>query len=123
VVGASVATTDKDERSAFHFAAEGGHAALVQFFLEHHNRDLHASKALPDGRTPLQLAVRAGSVPAVQALVRFAPVHDVKRCWVGVEEGLAAHADTEAGRKAKEILDVLRTKVAPLVTARRCIKY
>jgi hypothetical protein len=96
----------------------------VTYFLEHHGRLLHASKALADGRTPLQMAVRAASPDTVAALVRFAPVHDVKRCWDGVEAGLAAASAAHAGpeyaehgehaehtRAARAVLDILRTKV------------
>jgi ankyrin repeat protein len=109
--GADVDGTRKDGFNAFHIAIGQGHAALVKHLLEKHPKSFHPSKALPNGQSPLNLVVRSGSVETTQALVRFAPIPDVTKCWTDVDS-LRSQADSDSDRgKWTVILDVLRTKV------------
>lgn len=115
--GAAAGAVDKDGMNVFHVAASLGHAELATHLLQRHPKEFHASKALPDGRTPLLLAVRSGAPDAVRALVRFAPTHDFGRCWTEVEIALAQAEGEGEKKRCREILDILRTKVNPSTTA------
>lgn len=116
-VGADVAITDTVGAAPFHTACAAGHADIIAYFLEHHSRAVHSSRALPDGSTPLRLAVASGRADAVLPLVKSAPVHDVAHCWGVVE----AREKEDAGEKPKweAIKEVLRNKVCPTLCSCR----
>lgn len=116
--GAQLDVVNKDGLNAFHIAVSLGHSPLVQHLVEKHPKDFHPSKALPDGRTPLLLAVRSGSAEAVRVLIRYAPTHDVGRCWAEVDSALSKVNHESDKKKWRTILDVLRTKVCNLLCTR-----
>jgi hypothetical protein len=115
--GAHAGAVDKDGANAYHVAAGLGHAPLMTHLLEKYPKDFHPSRALPDGRTPLLLAVRSGAPDAVAAVVRFAPTHDVGRCWTEIHARLAKTEGEGEKKRLQDMLDALRTKVC----RRRCI--
>jgi ribosomal protein L14E/L6E/L27E len=118
--GAPVDALDKEGLGAFHIAASLGHAPLVQYLMDKHPKAFNVSKALPDGRTPLQLAVHSGSADTVQILVRPAPTHDVKNRWLELD-GVLTKVDGHEEKKWKAIQEVLRTKVMLKNTMLVCI--
>ncbi|KAJ6611801.1 ankyrin repeat-containing domain protein [Mycena sp. CBHHK59/15] len=70
----------------FHVAISYGNVAAAKFFLQRRVNGrstpaFHPSKAAPDGRTPLQLAIFSGSADMVALMTKEATVHDVERCW------------------------------------------
>jgi ankyrin repeat protein len=54
-----------------------------------------------NGSSPLELAIRSGSLDMVELLLKDATVHTVQRCWIELDEG----------QRSKPIGEVLRTKV------------
>ena len=106
--GAATTALDAASLTPFHVAIRRGNTRVVRWFLEQPRGTAlggcHPSKAAPDGRTPLQLALASGVPELVQLLLKDATVHDAARCWA-----------QDAGKRP-EIRDVLLTKVsaAPL---------
>ncbi|KAJ7043370.1 hypothetical protein C8F04DRAFT_1074557 [Mycena alexandri] len=71
----------------FHVAIACGNVSVVSFFLLRRVRGgttpgCHPSKAAPDGRTPLQIALAGGNAEMVALMTKEATVHDVERCWL-----------------------------------------
>jgi hypothetical protein len=86
----------------FHVAILYRNVPVVRFFLAQRGKSTegcHSSKAAPDGRTPLQLAIASGSADMVQLLLKDATVHDVERCW-------------QHNNMAPKIKEILATKVS-----------
>jgi hypothetical protein len=93
----------------FHVSILSGNEPVVRFFLARRGKlsdGWHPSKAAPDGRTPLDLAIVGKSISLVQLMVKDATVHNVQHCWEQSSSG--------------PIKDVLETKVvySPLVVDR-----
>ncbi|KAJ7470447.1 hypothetical protein FB451DRAFT_1253747 [Mycena latifolia] len=70
----------------FHIAISCGNVAVVKLFLLRRVKGrftpgCHPSKAAPDGRTPLQLAISSGKAEMIALMTKEATVHDVERCW------------------------------------------
>ncbi|KAJ7074411.1 hypothetical protein C8F01DRAFT_1361067 [Mycena amicta] len=70
----------------FHIAISCGNPAAVRLLLQRrlNGKTLpgcHPSKAAPDGRTPLEMAIEGGNAELVKLLTKEATVHDVERCW------------------------------------------
>ncbi|KAJ6606659.1 hypothetical protein DFH09DRAFT_1299873 [Mycena vulgaris] len=70
----------------FHVAISCGNVAVVKFFLLRRvngrfTPGCHPSKAAPDGRTPLQIAISSGKADMIALMTKEATVHDVERCW------------------------------------------
>jgi len=75
---------NKDNLTPFHQSILSGNTSVVRYFLTRRaktSEGSHPSKAAPDGRTPLQLAIASDSIPTVRLLLKDATVHDVERCW------------------------------------------
>lgn len=75
----------------FHVAISCGNVAAVKFFLLRRvngkfTPGCHPSKAAPDGRTPLQIAISSGKAEMIALLTKEATVHDVERCWQQTED-------------------------------------
>ncbi|KAH8829643.1 hypothetical protein DL96DRAFT_1598953 [Flagelloscypha sp. PMI_526] len=83
-----------NSKSLLHAAARGSGADVLAYLVdkgadtsaENPNsftpaEGCHPSKALADGRTPLQVAVAQDHVEVVKLLVKDATVHDVQRLW------------------------------------------
>ncbi|KAJ7702472.1 hypothetical protein B0H17DRAFT_1044446 [Mycena rosella] len=71
----------------FHVAISCGNVAVVKFFLLRRvngkfTPGCHPSKAAPDGRTPLQIAISSGNADMIALMTKEATVHDVERCWL-----------------------------------------
>ncbi|KAJ7771881.1 hypothetical protein B0H16DRAFT_1515088 [Mycena metata] len=71
----------------FHVAIACGNVSVVKFFLLRRVRGkttpgCHPSKAAPDGRPPLQIALAGGNAEMVTLMTKEATVHDVERCWL-----------------------------------------
>lgn len=96
ILGADVTILTKSRLTPFHFAIVHGNTNVVVYYLINKRKGLsgifHPSKAAPDGRTPLQLALGLGGngnpgwarkpeIEIVRLLVKDATVHDVERCW------------------------------------------
>ncbi|KAH0584153.1 hypothetical protein H2248_009713 [Termitomyces sp. 'cryptogamus'] len=82
--GANLSSLNKDNLAPFHSAILFGNTPVVQYFLSRRGKSLegcHPSRAVADGRTPLQMAIASGSAPTVELLLKDATVHDVERCW------------------------------------------
>lgn len=100
--GADPAAENSSGFTPFHVSIHCGNASAVQFFLSRlgkHAEGCHPSKALADGRTPLQLAVSAAQIESVKLLVKDATVHDVQRLWVldTTEQGIKRVLETKKG--------------------------
>ncbi|KAG6861882.1 hypothetical protein C0995_010588 [Termitomyces sp. Mi166 len=82
--GADISALNKDNMTPFHSAILFGNTPVVQYFLSRRGKSsegCHPSKAIPDGRTPLQMALASGSASTVKFLLKDATVHDVEHCW------------------------------------------
>ncbi|KAJ7067730.1 hypothetical protein B0H15DRAFT_1027963 [Mycena belliarum] len=75
----------------FHVAIACGNVAVVKYFLLRRVKGgvtpgCHPSKAAPDGRTPLQIAIASGKADMIALMTKEATVHDVERCWQQTED-------------------------------------
>ncbi|KAF8078195.1 hypothetical protein FPV67DRAFT_1464526 [Lyophyllum atratum] len=83
--GADMTVLNKDDLTPFHQSILSGNTSVVRYFLTRRAKTSegnHPSKAAPDGRTPLQLAIASNSIPTLELLLKDATVHDVERCWI-----------------------------------------
>ncbi|KAJ7273394.1 hypothetical protein C8J57DRAFT_1317799 [Mycena rebaudengoi] len=70
----------------FHVSILFGNVPVAKFFLQRRltsktSVGCHPSKAAPDGRTPLQLAIASASVDMIALMTKEATSHDVERCF------------------------------------------
>jgi ankyrin repeat protein len=99
-IGADLTALNGANLMPFHVSIMYGNEPVVQFFLARRGKasdGCHPSKAAPDGRTPLDLAIVSGSFSLIQLMVKDATVHNVQRCW--------------ERSPSDQIKDILETKV------------
>ncbi|KAF9459541.1 hypothetical protein BDZ94DRAFT_1267940 [Collybia nuda] len=82
--GALLTSLNKADLTPFHVSILAGNTQVTMFFLNRRAKPqdgCHPSKAAPDGRTPLQLALISNDPSMVELLLKDATVHDVERLW------------------------------------------
>jgi hypothetical protein len=111
IAGAIPDALNDAKLTPFHVAVSYGNVAAVKFFLLRriHGKQTpgcHPSKAAPDGRTPLEIAIASRNAEMISIMTQQATVHDVERCWV--------HPDATAFRDIllEKVFIVLRVLVS-----------
>jgi hypothetical protein len=115
-IGANPSALDPSHLTPFHVAILRGNTPVARHLISLYRNTkstdpryqsfcdgCHPSKAAKDknGSTPLELAIKSGSIDMVELLLKDATVHNVQRCWSQLEQ---------RGTN-KMIADMLLTKV------------
>jgi ankyrin repeat protein len=102
VIGALLTTLNKANLTPFHVSIVAGNTAVTSYFLNRRGKSqdgCHPSRAAPDGRTPLQLAIASNNAPMVELVLKDATVHDVERSWEqpSLDPSLKSILETKVG--------------------------
>lgn len=84
LLGALLTILNKANLTPFHVSILAGNTPVTSYFLNRRAKSqdgCHPSKATPDGRTPLQLAIASDNPSMVELMLKDATVHDVERLW------------------------------------------
>lgn len=84
MIGALLNALNKADLTPFHVSILSGNTQVTSYFLNRKSKSqegCHPSKAAPDGRTPLQLAIASDNPTMVELMLKDATVHDVERLW------------------------------------------
>lgn len=84
LIGAPLTVLNKADLTPFHVSIVAGNTPVTSYFLNRKSKSqegCHPSKAAPDGRTPLQLAIASDNPAMVELMLKDATVHDVERLW------------------------------------------
>ncbi|GJJ14365.1 hypothetical protein Clacol_008629 [Clathrus columnatus] len=110
--GADPGALNQNSLTPFHAAILSGNASSVNWFLQKQRAKpipgCHPSKAAPDGRTPLQLAIAGGNNEVIKLVVKDATVHDVEKCWKGLLTNDQQQFDEVQCNEIREILTTKR---------------
>lgn len=117
-IGADPSALDPSFLTPFHVAILRGNTSVARHLISLYRNTkstdpryqsfcdgCHPSKAAKDknASTPLELAIKGGSLDMVELLLKDATVHNVQKCW--------SQLPLEQGGQNKLIADVLLTKV------------